>query len=207
MKKYTRGFTLIEMMAVVTIIGILSTIVYANFSESYKVARDAERQADLRNMQNALELYKLKNGHYPERCDVTGENWSGQLDTDYECDDGSNQYIVGLAPEFIPVLPTDQKLNGFNSGYVYTTNTDGTVYKLMAKKTVENEEVDYNHEFKSCDANSAGTGLCDTPLTPSHCQETAVQFQKSYGLWGGFATGDDETEVLDNTKDVICDIE
>ena len=110
----------------------------------------------MREVQTALELYNQKHNRYPERCVVAGENWSGQTGTSYECDDGTNQYIVGdtgrLFNEFLVTLPQDDVLNGSDSGYVYTVNADGSVYKFMAKNTVEaDDSIDYNHPFKSCD--------------------------------------------------------
>jgi hypothetical protein len=113
--------------------------------------------------------------------------------TSYACASGG-EYIVGLAPAFIPKLPTDPKLLADGqSGYVYTTNADGTVYKLMARRTVESETVSYAHEFKSCDATDSGTGMCDAVIStgnkPNHCVENNGIFKSTYAVWGGFAIG------------------
>jgi len=59
------GFTLIEMLIVVAIIGILASIVVVGLNTSRKQARDTRRLADLRGIQTALELYYNKNGYYP----------------------------------------------------------------------------------------------------------------------------------------------
>jgi len=146
-----RGLTLIELMVVIGIIGILASVIAVNAAQSGKISRDAKRQADLRILQSAVELYKNKNGRYPVGCNGA-DNWSGQSNSAYRCLGDSSQYITGLAPEFIPVLPYDDKINSENSesGYVYRTNVEGSVYKIMAMRTVESEMVDYNHEFKSC---------------------------------------------------------
>lgn len=148
-----RGLTLIEVLVVIAIIGILAAVISVNAVESGKISRDAKRQADLRMLQSAVELYKNKYGRYPEGCRGAG-NWSGQIGTDYECVDDTNRYILGANGrwfnEFISVLPYDDKINGDDSGYVYVTNADGSVYKIMAMRTVEADTVDYNHEFESC---------------------------------------------------------
>lgn len=150
--KTSQGFTLIEVLVVVSIVGILAAVIAVNAVDSGRQGRDAKRQADIRILQSAIELYKNKYGRYPEGCRGPGQ-WSGQQGSSYACSGGNTQYIVNLAPEFIPVLPVDPKLNSAfsNSGYVYRTNSAGTVYKLMAMNTVEGELVDYNHELKSCD--------------------------------------------------------
>ncbi|MCA9365263.1 type II secretion system protein [Candidatus Kaiserbacteria bacterium] len=143
------GFTLVELLIVVAIMGILGSILYLSFPNIRAESRDLERQSDLRALQIAIELYKKKHGRYPEGC-RGANNWSGDPASSYACS-GDQPYILGLAPEFIPVLPYDPKLNGANSGYVYVTNADGSVYKLMAMRTVEAEKVHYCHEMASCD--------------------------------------------------------
>lgn len=143
------GFTLIEILVVVAIITILAGVIGVSSLQSSQQSRDAKRQADIRMLQSAVELYKNKHGRYPAGCNAAG-TWSGQQGTVYACPGGSNEYIVGLAPEFIPTLPFEKKLNGTNSGYTYITNTNGTVYKILAMRTVESELVNYSHELQSC---------------------------------------------------------
>jgi len=215
MRKYQLGFSLIELLVVISIIGILSAILYANFSEGSAQSRDAQRQSDIRNVQSALELYKNKNGEYPEACNGPGA-WSGQSGSSYSCASG-NQYIEGLTPEFIPTLPTDPKLNGLDSGYVYTVNADRTVYKFMARGTVESETVTYEHEFKSCDADNTASAvpMCNTTHPsnnrPTHCRDTNTTFQTSYAVWAGFADvapniANADLFIERQTEDVVCDI-
>ena len=64
-KSSRKGFTLIEMLIVIAIIGILSSIVLVGLGPIQRRGRDARRQADLRQVQNALELYYNKCGYYP----------------------------------------------------------------------------------------------------------------------------------------------
>lgn len=60
-----KGFTLIEMLIVIAIIGILSSIVLVGLGPVQRRGRDARRISDLRQVQNALELYFNKCGYYP----------------------------------------------------------------------------------------------------------------------------------------------
>ncbi len=62
MKKITRslGFTLVELMVVISVIGILSSIVYANFGSARASARDDIRKSALKEVQLAIELYKAQ---------------------------------------------------------------------------------------------------------------------------------------------------
>lgn len=59
------GFTLIEVMVVVAILGILATIVMTNVIGKDEQARVTTSKASLSSIANALELYKLDNHKYP----------------------------------------------------------------------------------------------------------------------------------------------
>jgi general secretion pathway protein G len=59
-----RGFTLIELLVVLSIIGLLSAIVLSSLNTARAKGRDAAREADIHNIQIALELYYSSNGKY-----------------------------------------------------------------------------------------------------------------------------------------------
>ena len=60
-----RGFTLIEILVVVAIIAILSSVILIGLGPTRKLGRDARRISDLRQVQNGLEIYFNKCGYYP----------------------------------------------------------------------------------------------------------------------------------------------
>lgn len=64
MKKQS-GFTLIEVMVVVAILGILAAIVMTNVVGKDDQARVTTTKASLASIANALEMYKLDNHKYP----------------------------------------------------------------------------------------------------------------------------------------------
>ncbi|MDO7841257.1 type II secretion system major pseudopilin GspG [Sphingomonas immobilis] len=59
------GFTLVELMVVIVILGLLATIVVVNVLPLGDKGRITAAKADIANLDNALELYKLANGSYP----------------------------------------------------------------------------------------------------------------------------------------------
>lgn len=60
-----KGFSLIEIMVVVVILGILASIVVPKIISRPDEARVVKAKQDVLAIQNALDLYKLDNGFYP----------------------------------------------------------------------------------------------------------------------------------------------
>ncbi len=61
----SKGFSLIEIMVVVVILGILASIVVPKIMNRPDEARMVKAKQDILSIQNALDLYKLDNGGYP----------------------------------------------------------------------------------------------------------------------------------------------
>ena len=59
------GFTLIEVMVVVVILGILAAFVVPNIMGEPDKARILKAKSDIRSMENALDMYRLDNHRYP----------------------------------------------------------------------------------------------------------------------------------------------
>ena len=98
MRKLSRGFTLIELLVVIAIIAILASIVLASLNSARVKSRDARRMADLKQVENALELYNNDNQSYPAV-------------TTYSA---LSSYLV---PNYISTLPVDPQ--GASSTYAY----------------------------------------------------------------------------------------
>ncbi|MEJ2526452.1 MAG: type II secretion system major pseudopilin GspG [Desulfuromonadales bacterium] len=60
-----RGFTLIEIMVVVVILGILAAVIVPNFLSRPDEAKVTKAKVDMKGIQEALGLFKLDNGFYP----------------------------------------------------------------------------------------------------------------------------------------------
>jgi type II secretion system protein G len=105
------GFTLLELLIVIVIIGILALLILPNITSAPEKAHDTKRKTDLVAIQKALEEYFLDNNVYP-----------GSL----------TPLTTGSTPD-IASIPTDPK-NGHPAQYVYTYtpgNSD-TTYTLTA---------------------------------------------------------------------------
>src|SRR3990167_8086860 len=66
LKRNKNGFTMIEIMLVVIIIGILAAMVIPNLAGRREQARAVVANADIEaNLSAAMDLYEIDNGHYP----------------------------------------------------------------------------------------------------------------------------------------------
>ena len=63
------GFTLVELMVVIVIIGLLATIVALNVLPATGKAREAKAKADIASLEQALDQYRLDNINYPTAAD------------------------------------------------------------------------------------------------------------------------------------------
>lgn len=63
--KGQRGFTLIEIMVVVVILGVLAAIIVPKFLSRPDEAKVTKAKVDIKSLEEALGLFKLDNGFYP----------------------------------------------------------------------------------------------------------------------------------------------
>jgi general secretion pathway protein G len=156
--RHKKGFTLLELMIVITILGILAALISGQFLQSLKRGRDTRRKSDLEQVQKALELYYEDNKSYP-----TPAALSGQI----------------CAPAGCSTKAYMQRVPGDPDGTSYGYSSDGTYYRIYT--CLENDQqilpyVSTNYSgviscARSCkDPSGSSTtcvwGVSDTNSTP-----------------------------------------
>lgn len=119
----SRGFTLAEMLVVVSVIAILTASSAVALNGSLKRARDNRRVADIQSINTALELYYRDNEKYPgesycdssigsctHACPCTGVEIVGNW--------GSSPIVNALVPKYLERMPLDP-INDTNHYYYY----------------------------------------------------------------------------------------
>jgi len=76
------GFTIVELLIVIVVIGVIAAITVVAFSGVQARARDTARKNDLAQLSKATKLYAVDNGDYAEvNCGASGNGW---LVADYD---------------------------------------------------------------------------------------------------------------------------
>lgn len=79
-----RGFTIVELLIVIVVIAILASISVVAYNGIQQRTNDAKRISDISKMVEALELYKIDNGEYPDEVLNPGHNtWERSFDSTF----------------------------------------------------------------------------------------------------------------------------
>jgi prepilin-type N-terminal cleavage/methylation domain-containing protein len=97
-----KGFTLLELLVVISIIGLLIAMIAVSFGTAQKKGRDAKRRADIKAMQNAFEQYYAANQSVYGTCAQMktttylpgGEPLDPQSGSGYTCQSAATEYCV-----------------------------------------------------------------------------------------------------------------
>lgn len=126
LKSIRRGFTIVELLIVIVVIGLLAALVLNTFNGVQADARDTERKTDITSLHSQLEVYFAQNAKYPTAANIVDNAVDGWADTNLEGLD-----LAAL------VDPSDAIVNAAG-GYQYTpapalcdnATTDCTSYTL-----------------------------------------------------------------------------
>ncbi len=154
-----KGFTLVELLVVISILGVLATIALGSFRSSQARGRDAERKSDLKQIVSSLELYYADHGKYP--VSVSGSIGGCPSTSQSACTWGSGQF-TDTKTVYFKVIPKDP-LSAYS--YYYRIVDAGTYQKFQLFAHLENTK-DPSIILSSPYANNCGSvSSCNFSIT------------------------------------------
>lgn len=131
-----RGFTLVELVVVIAVIGFLASVVFAVLADARLDARDKRRIEDLKQVERALHLFANDNNHFPRESD--GANG----------DTATNGTFRTMIQPYLQGTPTDPSGVGSATFHYYYdgAHTCGTktFAVLFARQMDKPENANYN---------------------------------------------------------------
>jgi prepilin-type N-terminal cleavage/methylation domain-containing protein len=140
-KKNSRGFTIVELLIVIVVIGILAALVVTTYNGIQQKARDTERKTDVNALHGQVEAYSAQNGKYPTLANINDStfrqnNMKGLDPAALQDPKGTSQALCGTVQAdcyAYVATPTgcDNAANGDCTGYTLTATLEagGTYVK------------------------------------------------------------------------------
>jgi len=131
-----RGFTLMELLIVIVLLGILATLGLSSFKSSQTKSRDAKRKGDLKGISTALEIYYNDKGKYPNDS-ADGKIMGCGVGDVLECPWGG-QFVDSNNTQYMPILVKDPTRGRH---YFYDVAGGNQSYQIYARleNTLDND--------------------------------------------------------------------
>lgn len=109
------GFTIVELLIVIVVIGILAALVISTFASVQSRARDAKRSDDAVKILRALESYRAETGTYPQETPTGG---AGSFEQSNDTPGTFMEYLNGKYFSTTPIDPVNDATHYYRY-YVY----------------------------------------------------------------------------------------
>ena len=89
-----RGFTLIEIMVVIVILGLLATMIATSVNQHHEDAQVTRARADLKTLHEAAVMYRMKHGRWPTMAELTERDQNGWQAISTKSDPWQRDYLL-----------------------------------------------------------------------------------------------------------------
>jgi len=131
-KKNKKGFTLVELIVVIAILGILAALVVPRFGEFQNQANISHDRATLRTVQGAVNMYRAQNGRWPDQAVGAGTTTTAN----YTALANDLATFLELQGGATPVMPIARSIEGATLRVFQYNPADGVVSILPALPAV-----------------------------------------------------------------------
>jgi general secretion pathway protein G len=145
MRSSRRGFTLVEILIVVIILGILAAIVIPQFTNASSDARNSSVASTLQTMRGQIELFKIQHADTPPAATALATVMAGKTNPT----DTTQVSATGTLGPYLQQFPTNPA-NGFSTlttaagtaaGWIYSVS--GSAYTVQATNTTGTAALTY----------------------------------------------------------------
>lgn len=157
-QRYNLAFTLLEVMVVISIISLLSSIVLTSTASARRAARDTKRIADMLEIRKALEMYYNDYGYYPVN-ESDYVLYSGAPPSFLTANPHFKRYDFTFYGSFLPEL--------INKGYLSRTIKDPYDQNGLAPFSLYIDGQMYRDNSQKGSWLFAETSYCQPPLVPA----------------------------------------
>ena len=126
--KKANGFTIVELLIVIVVIGILAAISIVAYNNVAAKARDSQRVQDIKTIAKALEMYYIDNGEFPSSAAGStsiNSSWAASADASWQ---NNSSQLEGYIGGSLPADPVNSGggIGSTTYGYAYYSNPSTT---------------------------------------------------------------------------------
>ncbi|MEI7620483.1 MAG: FISUMP domain-containing protein [Candidatus Falkowbacteria bacterium] len=161
--KKIKGFTLMELIIVISIIGIIITLSIISLGGIRRDTNDTKKISDIKQIQSALELYRANEGHYPETLTP-------------------GQPLISSSTNYMVTIPSNSETNSSDTcvgtNYTYTKKDNGYTLDFCLNKASGNLDAGPKCATPSGILNQNCFMCGEDQLTLANCDSGAPNYEK-----------------------------